>query len=116
MLAGLLICQTWPSGDTLCCGGRFAVVGGIQRLEDRRTIDYREDFFAKAAFLTVPTHVSSPKQLPYQAQSSAGSSFCVCMAWIWCTPAARAVLGNGLELMPRRSRECWITPSAPLQP
>ena len=35
------------------CSGRFAVVGGIQRLEDRRAIDYREDFFGKAAFLTV---------------------------------------------------------------
>lgn len=29
------------------------MVGGIQRLEDRRAIDYREDFFGKAAFLTV---------------------------------------------------------------
>lgn len=40
----------WIQAACLC---RFAVVGGIQRLEDRRAIDYREDFFGKAAFLTV---------------------------------------------------------------
>ena len=28
-------------------------MGGIQRLEDGETIDYSEDFFGKAAFLTV---------------------------------------------------------------
>ena len=41
---------------------RHAVVGGIQRLQDRRAIDYREDFFGKAAFLTVrPLSRASPK-------------------------------------------------------
>ena len=44
---------------------RHAVVGGIQRLPDRRAIDYREDFFGKAAFLTVrrPLHPPSSGSL-----------------------------------------------------